>query len=135
MRIGPLCVDGSPHARRVIPPTPPKTTRYAPPNDITTKPQDMHHQTTKRHTDKPTPQLRTFCPAAGISIEELRERIRGLAYLVQELPHGEMGELNAKVGGWGWLGCLFVTFGKGIDGWVVVWGVRDGGGGWCRDVL
>lgn len=50
------------------------------------------------HT-KTTHKNRTFCPAAGISIEELRERIRGLAYLVQDLPHGEMAELNNKVCG------------------------------------
>jgi len=41
--------------------------------------------------------FRTFCPQAGISIEELRERIRGLAYLLQDLPHGEMAELDNKV--------------------------------------
>ena len=40
---------------------------------------------------------RTFCVEAGISIEELRERVRGLTYLLQDLPHGEMAELNNKV--------------------------------------
>lgn len=49
--------------------------------------------TTHPHKNK----TRTFCPAAGISVEELRERIRGLTYLLQDLPHGEMAELNAKV--------------------------------------
>ena len=41
--------------------------------------------------------LRVFCPSQGLAIEDLREKLRALLYITEDLPPGELDTLHKKV--------------------------------------